>query len=97
MKDGSAPVRAIVFSGGIERSRYSAVLTEVPTSCRIAYLAVWKTGQYTSSSLRSRLQDHVERRLSGSPYAPKTTSADDLPQLRLAGLRPECSADILRQ
>jgi hypothetical protein len=43
------------------------------------------------------LQYHVERRLSGSSYVPKTTSADDLTQLRLASLRPERSADLLRQ
>src|SRR6266851_10039922 len=46
---------------------------------------------------RTGFEDHVEPRFGCSPYAAKPARADDFPELRLAGLRPECCPDFLRQ
>ena len=50
-----------------------------------------------AGNLQARLQDHVERRLRGASDATEPAGGDDLAQLRLAGLRAESRADLLRQ
>ena len=48
-------------------------------------------------ALRSRFEDHVERRLGSASDVAEAAGNDDLAQFGLAGLRAECCANLLRQ
>jgi hypothetical protein len=47
--------------------------------------------------LRPRFEDHVERCFSGASDTAEPTRVDDIAQSRLAGLRAECGANLLRE